>query len=169
MDYLIVDAYNIINAWNDIFDLENDPLEDSREKLLNILSNFQGYKKTNIIVVFDAHLVEGSQQKLETYDNLKIVFTKENETADSYIERLVYNFDNEDIVRVATSDYLEQTTVLSSGGARLTPRELRREIEDAGKSITNRIDRAKNKRKNTLMSYLDTKIVEKLERIRRGD
>lgn len=170
MEYLIIDAYNIINAWRDIFKPELEPLEDSREKLLNILSNYQGYKKNIIIVVFDAHHVKGNQEKIDYFDNIKVVFTKEYETADYYIERLVYNLskDKDNVVRVATLDYLEQTTVLNSGGIRLTPRELRREIEHASKIHKDRREMKKSIRMNTLDSKLDPDIIEKLERIRRG-
>ena len=85
MEYLLIDGYNIINAWKDLFKLESEPLEDCRDKLLAILSNYQGYRKLEIIAVFDAHQVKGSQEKHEIYDKIKIVFTKENETADKYI------------------------------------------------------------------------------------
>ncbi len=169
IEYLVIDAYNIINAWRDIFNPEYEPLEDSREKLLNILSNYQGYKKNNIIVVFDAHSVKGRQDKMESFDNIKIVFTKENETADSYIERLVYilSKDKQNVVRVATLDYLEQTTVLNIGGVRLTPNELRKEIEHISK-VNKAKGEAKKTFKNTIDSKLDPDVIERLEKIRRG-
>ena len=87
-EYLLVDGYNIINAWKDIFDPENEPLEDCRDRLANILSNYQGVKKNNIILVFDAHLSKGAKEKEEIFDNMKIVYTKENETADKYTENV---------------------------------------------------------------------------------
>lgn len=167
MEYLVIDGYNIINAWKDIFNLESAPLEDSRDKLMNILSNYQGYKKLNIIVVFDAHMVKGSQEKQEFFDNLKIVFTKENETADSYIERLVYKLSGEHRVRVVTSDYLEQTTIFTVGGIRMSPRELREEIGLAGKSMREELSRD-IKKSNTIMSRVTPDLLEKLEKIRRG-
>lgn len=167
MEYLLVDGYNIINSWNDFFNVETEPLEDCRQKLLNILSNYQGLKKTNIIVVFDAHLVKGSKHKEENYDNLTVVFTKENETADNYIERFVYRNASTNRVRVATSDYLEQTMVLSSGGIRISARELREEILMENNNVKKEMD-LKPKKSNSLMSYVKPEILEKLEKMRRG-
>ncbi|HHV60502.1 MAG TPA: NYN domain-containing protein [Clostridiaceae bacterium] len=170
MEYLIIDGYNIINAWRDIFKPGLDTLEDSREKLLNILSNFQGFRKINVIVVFDAHQVKGSQEKVDFFDNIQVVFTKENETADYYIERLVYNLgrNRENVVRVVTLDYLEQTTVLNSGGVRVTPKELRAEIEKHTRILRSSERNKRYLKLNTLDSNLDTDTIEKLEKLRRG-
>ena len=115
MEYLVIDGYNLINAWNDIFDLENESLEVCRDKLVSMLSNYQGYKNINVIIVFDAHKVKGSKEKEETFDNIRVLFTKENETADNYIERFVYKHSSGNVIRVVTSDYLEQKMVLISG------------------------------------------------------
>ncbi|MFZ5986695.1 MAG: NYN domain-containing protein [Bacillota bacterium] len=164
---MVIDGYNVINAWNDIFDLEKETLEDCRDKLLNILSNYQGYKKVEIIVVFDAHLVKGGQKKKENFDNLKIIYTKENQTADIYIERFVYEFARDNVIRVVTSDYLEQRIVLSSGGIRMAPRELKQDIEAARKSMKEEIPDNIN-RTNTIMSNIDSELLQKLEKIRRG-
>lgn len=167
MEYLLIDGYNVINAWGDTFNLRKEPLEDSRNKLLNILSNYQGFKKTNVIVVFDAHLVKGSQEKQETFDNLTVVFTKENETADNYIERFVYKLGNTNTIRVVTSDYLEQTIVLSNGGIRMAPRELKEEIQKTCRdSVANPVKKLTNV--NNIMSRLNPEMLEELERIRRS-
>jgi len=167
MEYLLIDGYNIINAWTDIFKIGKEPLEDCRDKLLNILSNYQGYKKIDVIVVFDAHLVKGSREKQELFDNITVVFTKENETADNYIERFVHKLGATHRIRVATSDYLEQTMVLSNGGIRMSPKELREEIGLTNK--LNRIDIKKDSIKsNTIMSRIDPELLEKLEKIRRS-
>lgn len=168
MEYLIVDGYNIINAWSDIFNLEKDSLEECREKLLYILSNYQGYKKVNVIVVFDAHLVDGSQEKHEKYDNLTVVYTKENETADNYIERFVYKLGNTYTIWVATSDYLEQRLVLTSGGARMSARELREEVENTNRAAKQDMnERPPNT--NPIMSQISPELLEKLEKFRRGN
>lgn len=167
MEYLVIDGYNVINAWRDIFDLRREPLEDSREKLLTMLSNYQGFKKVNIIVVFDAHMVKGSQEKNFFYDNLTVVFTKENITADNYIERFVHELGNTHVIRVVTSDYLEQTIVLSNGGIRVSPRELREEIFQTNKNMDSHHTTAKAE-KNTIMSRMDPELLEKLEKLRRG-
>ncbi|MGE4284226.1 MAG: NYN domain-containing protein, partial [Clostridia bacterium] len=128
MEYLIIDGYNIINAWPDLAIAAKECLEDARWKLLEVLANYQGYKKNKVIVVFDAHLVRGSQEKKEIYSGVEIVYTKENETADNYIEKLVHEIGRNQTVRVATSDFLEQTIVLSKGATRLSANELRDEM-----------------------------------------
>ena len=167
MEYLLIDGYNIINAWSDVFNLRADSLEDCRDKLLTILSNYQGYKRIKVIVVFDAHLVKGSQEKHDSFDNLTVVFTKENETADNYIERFVYRQAGVHTIRVATSDYLEQTIVLSKGGVRMSPRELREEVLATSKSSkTDRL--AKLEKTNTIMSNIKPELLDKLDKIRRG-
>jgi predicted RNA-binding protein with PIN domain len=167
MEYLLIDGYNVINAWGDIFDLKGSPLEDSREKLLNLISNYQGYKNSNIIVVFDAHMVKGSQEKIESFDNLTIVFTKENETADNYIEKFVYKLGNIHTVRVVTLDYLEQTMVLSNGGVRITPREFREEMRSVT-GIGSRVREQKPQKANTIASHLSPEMLEILEKMRRS-
>jgi len=167
MEYLIIDGYNVINAWDDIFDLKNDSLEECRLKLLNMVSNYQGYNKNLMIVVFDAHLAKGSQGKIEIFDNLTVVFTRENETADNYIERFVHKLGNTNIIRVVTSDYLEQTIVLSNGGIRMAPRELKEEIYKANRSMGLAAKPVTNKA-NTIMSNLKPELLEELEKIRRS-
>ena len=109
MEYLLIDGYNVINAWKDIFYSRMEDFEYCRLKLLNIISNYQGFKDTNIFVVFDAHMVKSYQHKEELFDNIKVIYTKENTTADNYIERFVYRMGVEHRIRVVTSDYLEQT------------------------------------------------------------
>lgn len=167
MEYLIVDGYNIINAWNDVFDLERESFEECRERLLNTLSNYQGFKKINIIVVFDAQLVKGGQEKQENFDNLTVVFTKENETADNYIERFVHKMGNTHRISVATSDYLEQTMVLSNGGTRMSPGELKEEIYRTGRDLKQGLQKH-SKKANTVMSHLKPDLLKKLEDIRRS-
>lgn len=168
MEYLLVDGYNIINAWDDIFDINGGEfLEDCRDKLASMLSNYQGVKKNNIILVFDAHLKKGVQEKEYIFDNIKIVYTKEGETADNYIEKFVHQLGNVHTIRVATSDYLEQTMILSNGGIRMPPRELREELEKANKDIKmvlfpNAI------RTNDIGANIDPMLLEKLEEMRRG-
>lgn len=169
MEYLLVDAYNVINAWNNVFKVDTEPLENSRDKLLNILSNYQGYKKINIIVVFDAHMVEKGRKKKEKFDNLQIIYTKENQTADNYIERFVYTNAKQNIVRVVTSDYLEQTIVLSNGGIRMSTREFWEDIEYTVKNARQKIlQKEKINKSNTIMSNIDDELLQKLEKIRRG-
>jgi uncharacterized protein len=166
---LLIDGYNIINAWKDIFRPRYEPLEDCRDKLLNILSNFQGYRNINIIVVFDAHMVRNSREKQYIHDNLTVVFTKESETADNYIERFVFRLGNIHRIRVATSDYLEQRMILNNGGIRLSPRELKSEIGLTRDDIKSRNSSKGYSKSNMVMSRLDPEMLELLEKIRRGE
>jgi len=168
MEYLLIDAYNVINAWGDIFDLENESLEDCRDKFLNMISNYQGYKDINVIVVFDAHHVKGSKEKREAFDNITVVYTKENETADNFIERFVYLMGDKNTVKVVTSDYLEQTTILRKGGIRVLPRELKEEMKLVSKN--SKIEKVKDndKKINTIMSNINKDILDKLEKMRRN-
>ena len=167
MEYLIIDGYNVINAWGHVFDLKRDSLEDCRMKLLSYLSNYQGFRKNNIIVVFDAHLVKKSLLKIEKFDNVTVVFTKENETADNYIERFVYQLGGTHVIKVVTSDYLEQTIIMSSGGIRMAPRELWDEIGTAVKNMKDGFIEVPDK-SNTLASHMKPEQREILEKIRRG-
>jgi predicted RNA-binding protein with PIN domain len=166
VEYLIVDGYNIINAWADLAREAKVNLEDARWKLLEILSDYQGYTKIHVIVVFDAHMAKGGIEKLERYGSIEVIFTKENETADNYIERFVHNVAQYNIVRVATSDYLEQTIILGKGALRLTANELLLEIERIKKENTSRKKVESNKR-NTLDSIIDKNTLKTLERLRR--
>lgn len=168
MEYLIIDGYNVINAWSDIFDLEAEPLEEARLKLQEIISNFQGFKDLNIIIVYDAHYNKNGQEKSEKYDNLTIIFTKENESADIYIERFVANMGNLHTIRVVTLDYLEQRIILSKGGIRVSPRELRQEIENTFKA-ENKRERTKPRHANSIAAHLSPQVLEILEKIRRGN
>ena len=146
--YLIVDAYNIINSWTSLKELSEHSMEDAREKLIEILASYRAYKGMEIILVFYAHFVKGSREKEEMVNGIKVVFTREHQTADSYIEKTVHALSKLHYVQVATSDWAEQQTVLSSGGVRMSARELEKEVEFAQKKMedkyTNREERSHN-------------------------
>jgi len=169
-EILVIDGYNIINAWPDYFDLEKISMEDARKKLLDILSDYQGYSGHKIIVVFDAHMVKDGKGSLDLHDNINVVFTKENQTADSLIERFVAGYGRRRTIRVATADYLEQKTVLDKGGLRMTPDELKYDIG------TMRRKRHSHERKPTQRDFLESRltgeqksIFESLRRMRTKD
>jgi uncharacterized protein len=168
MEHMFIDGYNVINSWHDIFNVEKEKLEDCRDKFLFLISNYQGYKNIKIIIVFDAHKVTGSNEKTETYDNLTVVFTKENETADSYIEKCVYSFRGLHKVKVVTSDYLEQTTILSLGGIRMTPGELKEEIKAACGIEKNIKYNVNTHKRNFIAANINPELVKILEKMRRG-
>lgn len=166
MEYLIVDGYNIINAWDELSKISKDSMEDARWKLLEIMSDYQGYTNNSVVVVFDAHFVKDSSEKIEDYDNIKVVYTKENETADNYIEKLVHNLSKDYTVRVATLDYLEQTIVLSKGAYRISASELFEELKRIRRR--KRLDKNKSK-KNTIESMIDPNTAKILEKLRREE
>ncbi len=134
-EYLLVDGYNIIFAWDDLKRAAQQDLNHARDLLADILCNYQGFHPCRIILVFDAYKVKNNAGSAEQYKNIRIVYTKEAETADSYIEKAAYALGKHNRVRVATSDGLEQLIILGNGALRLPARELRREVEQANVQI----------------------------------
>ena len=134
-EYLLVDGYNIIFSWEELKDLAKDNLAGARGMLMDILSNYQGYKKNTLILVFDAYKVEGGQGQVFKYHNIHVVFTKEAETADQYIEKTVHEIGRNHSVTVATSDALEQVIILGQGARRMSARMLKEEVEEAAKEL----------------------------------
>ena len=132
-EYLLVDGYNIIFAWPDLKELSRQSLEDARKSLQDILSNYRGFKPCELILVFDAYKVAGNPGSTEEYHGIHIVYTKEAETADNYIEKTIRQIARrpDRRVRVATSDALEQVIILGGGALRLSANEFRREVEAA--------------------------------------
>ena len=116
-EYLLVDGYNIIFAWEDLQELAKVNIEGARNKLMDMLCNYQGYKKCTLILVFDAYKVEGNQGEVQKYHNIYVVYTKEAETADQYIEKTVHEIGRKYHVTVATSDALEQVIIMGQGAA----------------------------------------------------
>lgn len=114
-EYLLVDGYNIIFAWEDLRELAAENIHAAQDKLMDILSNYQGIKKCTLILVFDAYKVEGHREEILPYHNIFVVYTKEAETADQYIEKTVHKLGREHSVTVATSDGLEQMIILGQG------------------------------------------------------
>ncbi len=134
-EYLLVDGYNIIHAWDDLKRLAAQDLDGARLRLMDILSNYQGWRKCHVILVFDAYRVKGNPGSVEKYHNIHVVYTKEAETADMYIEKATYEIAREHRVRVATSDGLEQVIILGHGAQRMSARELRFEIDQVQAQI----------------------------------
>ncbi len=134
-EYLLVDGYNIIFAWDELKAIARDNLEAARARLIHILGNYQGFRKNEVIVVFDAYRVKGNRGTVEKEHNLSIVYTKEAETADMYIERTSHVLSKDYRVRVATSDGLEQIIILGNGAYRVSAEELRREVEETEREI----------------------------------
>lgn len=134
-EYLLVDGYNVIFAWENLKDLAQVSIDGARGKLLDVLCDYQGMKKCNLIVVFDAYRVQGHKTEISTYHNIHVVFTKEAETADQYIEKFAHENGKKYNVTVATSDGLEQIIIRGQGCRLLSARELKDEIERTKKTL----------------------------------
>lgn len=135
-EYLLVDGYNIIFAWEELKAVAEVSLDGAREALLEILENYQGYKKCKVIAVFDAYKVKGGERRHEKHGEIQVVFTKEAETADTYIEKASHELGGEYLVRVATSDNLEQLIVTGNGAFRVSADEFKAEVESMNKEIS---------------------------------
>ena len=134
-EYLLVDGYNIIFAWDELNALAKESLDAARKKLADILCNYQGFKKCVLILVFDAYRVPGSPGSIEQYHNIHVVYTKEAETADMFIERVTHEIGKGRRVRVATSDGMEQIIILGHGALRVSARMFHQEVQEVEKEI----------------------------------
>lgn len=134
-EYLLVDGYNIIFAWDELKELAQNNLESASGRLLDILSNYQGVKKNNIIVVFDAYKVKGNEENTKQYHNISVVYTKEAESADGYIERVTHGLVKGSDVVVATSDVVEQLIVMGQGARKMSASQLAEEVAFVEKEI----------------------------------
>ena len=155
-EYLLVDGYNIIHAWDELKELARADLSAARKALMDILSNYQGFRKCEVIVVFDAYKVKGNPGSVSKYHNIHVVYTKEAETADNYIEKVTYELGRKYQVRVATSDGVEQLIILGHGALRVSARMFRMEIEQAEGQIADLI--AQNNRKNRKLDQLQYRL-----------
>lgn len=136
-EYLLVDGYNVIFSWDNLKELAKDNIDGARNTLINILCNYQGYKKCEVILVFDAYKVKGNAREVEKINNINIVYTKEAETADMYIEKVSHKLAKNNKVRVVTSDALEQLIILEGGALRVSSNEFFFEIQKAEEDIRN--------------------------------
>lgn len=167
-EYLLVDGYNIIFAWEDLNELSKINIESARNKLMDRLSNYQGYKKMTLILVFDAYKVKGNPGSVMKYHNIYVVYTKEAETADQYIEKTVHEIGRKYQVTVATSDALEQVIILGQGGNRLSAANLLEEVEAVEAEISKKVQKKTSKEKNYLFDHLDEEMVDLMEEVRLG-
>ena len=135
VDYVLVDGYNVIFAWEHLKTLSEGSIDGAREALINILCNYQGWKKCELILVFDAYKVKGNQREVERVNGISIVYTKEAETADMYIEKVSHQLAKKHRVRVVTSDGLEQLIILGNGALRVSSRAFLEEVREAEDEI----------------------------------
>lgn len=153
-EYLLVDGYNVIFAWQELKELADQNLDSARGKLLDLLCNYQGIKKCNLIVVFDAYRVVGHETEVSDYHNIHVVFTKEAETADQYIEKFAHENGKKYNVTVATSDGLEQIIIRGEGCRLISSRELEKEMKAATENMMSSYQENKPKSKTYLTDYL---------------
>lgn len=138
-DFLLVDGYNIIFAWDDLKALAREDLGAARNQLIHILCNYRGCRQCNVILVFDAYRMKGNPGRTEQVNNIFVVYTKQAETADSYIERASYELGKNYRVRVATSDGLEQSVILGHNAQRISARLFQEEIRQTEAELAERI------------------------------
>ncbi len=171
-EYLLVDGYNVIFAWEELRMLAQATIDGARHKLMDILCNYQGYKKCILILVFDAYKVEGGIGQAIRYHNIHVVYTKEAETADQYIEKLAHRMGRNHQVTVATSDGLEQLIIRGEGCRLLSAQDLKEEILYANREIESEhlepLRQGAGKGKNYLLEYAKGEVADYLEWVRRG-
>ncbi|MBC1399183.1 NYN domain-containing protein [Listeria fleischmannii] len=165
---LLVDGYNVIGAWPELSNLKDYDLEMARNSLIAKMAEYQSYTGYDIVIVFDAQYVRGIQRKMERH-KVKIVFTKEDETADEYIERKAIEWKNAKTqIMVATSDYTEQWAIFGQGALRISSRELFFEIQEMSRSIDKKMKRIREEMPKSKLN-LDFDTIQQLEKWRRGE
>jgi predicted RNA-binding protein with PIN domain len=166
---IFVDGYNVINSWPQLNHIKKYSFESARHELIEMLSNYAVYKGYKIFIVFDAHMVIGSLGKKEKINkNVIVVFTKESETADSFIEKTVNNIGRKNEVFVVTSDSLEQQVTFQRGAVRMSSIEFYHEVKNIESKIKNKIQNKYSEKKHTLEDRIEKDMLEKLEKIRKS-
>ena len=150
--YVIVDGYNVIFAWDDLKSLADDSLDAARDRLMNILCNYGAFTKINVILVFDAYRVPGGKGARFDFHNIHVAYTKENELGDNYIEKLVAEIGKNEYVRVVTSDRMIQLSAIRSGVLRTSAAEFEREVDSVHAKIAQTLDDMKNNAPKTTLS-----------------
>ncbi|GAA6375145.1 TetM/TetW/TetO/TetS family tetracycline resistance ribosomal protection protein [Firmicutes bacterium i23-0019-B6] len=167
-EYLLVDGYNIIFAWEELNELAQVNMDAARGCLQDVLCNYQGIKKCELILVFDAYKVEGFSGEIQKYHNIHVVYTKEAETADQYIEKVAHEIGRKYLVTVATSDGTEQVIIRGQGCHLLSAKELKEEVEFANKELRQYYSEDTSLERNYLFQYLDKDIARQMEEVRLG-
>ena len=167
-EYLLVDGYNVIFAWEELNELAKASINAARNKLMDILSNYQGFTGCTLILVFDAYKVKGSQGEVQKYHNIYVVYTKEAETADQYIEKTTHEIGRKYKVTVATSDALEQVIVMGQGAYRISARDFYEEVERTEKQIREINEQQYGEKRNYLLDYAKEEDAKHMEEVRLG-
>lgn len=167
-EFLLVDGYNVIFAWDDLKELANVNIAAARNKLMDALCNYQGFKKCTVILVFDAYKVESELHEVMRYHNIHVVYTKQAETADQYIEKVVHSIAKKYHVTVVTSDGVEQVVTLGQGGTLISSREFEVEMEIVKRQIREEAEQRRERGKNYLFDHLDKELADTMEEVRLG-
>ena len=167
-EYLLVDGYNILYAWDELRELMKITLDGARHRLMDMLCNYQGYRKYNLIVVFDAYKVAGGVGSAQDYHNIHVVYTKEAETADQYIEKFAHDMGKKHRVTVATSDGLEQVIIRSQGCLLMSANDLEEDMERVSRQIEEDRGNLVKPGKNYLFAGVEQELAEYLEQVRLG-
>ena len=167
-EYLLVDGYNIIFAWDELKALADVNIDSAREKLMDVMSNYQGYRNCTLILVFDAYKIEGHIEEVAKYHNIYVVYTREAETADQYIEKTVKRMNRKYDVTVATSDGLEQVIILGQGAVRLSAPGLLEEVKAMEKEIRQEFLKKDPEDRNYLFDHINKELLDEMEDIRLG-
>lgn len=169
MKIIFVDGYNVINSWSNLKREKEISLDGARQKLVDILHNYGAINRCKIVIVYDGHRVTGNiENKYEHNKNLLVVFTKDGETADAYIEREVHNLGRRFEVYVVTSDSLEQQTIFQRGAVRISSIEFYNLVRVDIENVKKNSKKVHVSAKNTLEDNLDEDVLKKLEAIRRS-
>ena len=168
MKTIFVDGYNVINSWPNLKGIKDYSYEASRQQLIDTLQNYSEFKGCKMFIVFDAHMVKGSLEKKERQGNLVVVFTKEGETADVFIEKMVNNIGRKSEVSVVTSDSIEQQVTFQRGATRMSSIEFYHEVINIEKRIQMKTEKKYLEKRNLLEDRVDEETLKKLEKIRRS-
>ncbi|PIC85977.1 MULTISPECIES: NYN domain-containing protein [unclassified Sporosarcina] len=166
-DVLLVDGYNIIGAWPELQQLKQEDFAQARDRLIERMAEFQANRGWRVIVIFDAHLVPGIEKRKKQY-RVEVVFTRENETADERIEKLVSELSNRlTQIHVATSDLVEQWVVFAQGALRISARELEIAMKEVDRVIAQRLKKSLEQRPLSKIPLTD-EVAAEFEKMRRG-
>lgn len=165
-EYLLVDGYNIIYAWKELNSLAGDNMEGARGRLMDLLCNYQAVRRCNLIVVFDAYRVKGHETEISDYHNIHVVFTKEAETADQYIEKFAHNNSSRYDISVATSDGLEQVIIRGQGCRLISARELWEDLERVGEMLREEYLDKPQLKQNSLLDVLPKEAAKELAKLK---
>ncbi|MGM8365544.1 NYN domain-containing protein [Virgibacillus sp. W0181] len=167
MNILLVDGYNVIGAWQELQAIKQTDMEQARDRLIDLMAEYKAFTGIRVIIVFDAYYVSGKESTMNIH-HVEVIFTKEKETADECIEKLIKSLKNiKNQVYVATSDYAEQRTIFSQGALRISARELLIELKQIQNSIEKKVVKEQNKKPQSKI-ILNKQTMELFEKWRRG-